>query len=166
MHMPRFVVMFGIIFTCVSTIVSQEIPGDVTLSQKKSLPPLAVGIWTFVDAKTDDPFFREAFKNHRMHELRVTEDRLQWESDGRSDATEGEILRIKSLSEDRRWEVDFKVKWKGEPLVRYGILEVKNDRLRICFNTIEPPDEARRPLDFDLEKPSSGNVVFEYDRKK
>ena len=167
MHPSYAFVLFGIVFTCASTLFAQEAPERVIIAQKETVPTSLQGTWTFVDVKSDqtDQSIKEALKNHRMQELRVTGDRFKW-IDARSNVTDGEIIRIKRLGEDSRWEVDFSVEWKGDSHVRYGILEVQDDRLRLCFNAVEPSDDARRPQDSKLATPNRGTVLLEYDRKK
>lgn len=167
MHPSNAFVLFGIVFTCASTLLSQETPERVFTAQNEPVPTSWQGRWTFVDVKSDstDQFMKDALKNHRMQELQVMGGRFKW-IDGRSSVTIGEIIRVNRLGEDRRWEVDFSVEAKGDPHVRYGIIEVQDDRLRLCFNTVEPSDDARRPQDFRLATPDLGDLLFEYDRRK
>ncbi len=161
MHPSSAFVLLGIVLQCTSALFAQEPP-------RNELVPASIwGTWTFVNVQSDltDQFTEVALKNHCMKELQVTADQFQW-TDSRSNVTKGEIIRIKRLGEDSRWEVDFSIEWEGDSHVRCGLLEVQEDRLRLCFNTVEPPDKARRPLDFKLATPNLGNVLFEYDRKE
>jgi len=161
MHSSSTIVLLGIVFTCASAIFAQAAP------QSEPVPASLQGTWTLVNVKSDqtDQFTKEALTNHRMQEMQITGDQFKW-TDGRSLVTKAEIIRIKPGGEDGRWEVDFSVDLKGNPHLRYGILEVQKDRLQLCFNTVEPADKARRPLDFKLATPRLGNILFEYDRKK
>ncbi len=45
------------------------------------------------------------------------------------------------------------------------VLEIRGDRLLICYDTVVPADPSRRPTDFTAV-PRSGRILLEFTRVK
>lgn len=152
---------------CPYPACAQETSESAKRKDKGIGPGELQGRWELVTARSDgtDELSQRANNNVAKYILDVSGSRMTYKFKSGPEK-KGRILKCRETEGGKTWDLDFTY-GEGKNLhKRVGILQVKNDQLRICFNTVVPADPSRRPKDFGLATPDLGNVLLEHKRHK
>ncbi|MFO0876529.1 MAG: TIGR03067 domain-containing protein [Gemmataceae bacterium] len=133
----------------------------LVVADDKAAPTALQGRWKLVDAEDSDGIVK---KRGFAKQVMVVQGDQMWDE---PDAGEKEVRQPFKLTpaKNPRW-IDFRTRGEGKGgQERFGIYKLEGARLTICFSTVVPAEESRRPTDFTT-KPGSGRVLLVYERVK
>jgi uncharacterized protein (TIGR03067 family) len=120
------------------------------------------GRWKLVSVQTYDPNLDK--KGYTPFALVVKGDKMTWEYDRESFKQEG-TYKLPPTDGKGPKAIDLSSGSGGKKFERVGIYAVEGDKLKICFDTVDPADPKRRPTDFTTPE-GSGRVLLVFERVK
>lgn len=122
------------------------------------------GRWKLVSAEDGDGVFKK--QGYSKHVVLVEGER--WKVVDPPEEVE-EATPFKLFSADaegggeNRRRIDFETGSGKERLERIGIYALEGDKFTLCFSSVVPKDESRRPTAF-VVRPARGEVLLVYER--
>jgi len=134
--------------------VSADDPKEDSNAQGDSAIELLQGTWRATSFRTSDEEFNRTTRTQAgSFSIVIAGDRFTWKyANGRE-----KHWRIKVSPDTDPKQIDFSR--EDSDTRRLGIYSLKKNELTICFSTVEPVEEGRRPTDFTTEE-GSGRILM------
>jgi uncharacterized protein (TIGR03067 family) len=118
------------------------------------------GEWKLAEIRVFDPTFDKS-ENQSRFSLVINRDQMKYEYEsGRK--SEASKFELKPMANPK--QINFST-GDDERQDRVGIYSIADDELKICFDTVSPVVESRRPTDFTTPA-GSGKILMRFKRVK